>query len=100
MAYPKELKKNNRIIKKIDFDIEDSYLKNYDKKVMSTDPNPRAYELKGRKIRLGAISAIHQIIDMEQLKSESKKYDVTVTQYLTAVLIYSISFFKFLYAYV
>ena len=70
--------------------MEDSYLKNYNKKSTTTDSNPRAYELKGRKIRLGAISAIHQIIDLEELKQESKKYEATVTQYLTAVLIYSI----------
>ena len=90
LVYPKELNKNNRIIKKIDFDIEDSYLKNYNKKAISTESSPRAYELKGRKIKLGAISAIHEIIDMEKLKVESKKYDATVTQYLTAVLIHSI----------
>jgi len=89
-AYPKELNKNNRIVKKIEFDTEDSYLKNYNKKAISTEPSPRAYELKGRKIKLGAISAIHQIIELDKLKEESKKYGATITQYLTAVLIYSI----------
>lgn len=90
LAYPDELNMNNRIVKKIDFDIEDSYLKNYDKKAMSAMPDSRAYELKGHRIKLGAISATHQIIDLEKLKQESKKYEATVTQYLTAVLIYSI----------
>jgi len=90
LVYSNELNLNNRIVKKIDFNIEDSYLKNYNKKAMSAESSPRAYELKGRKIRLGAISAIHQIIDMEKLKEESKKYNSTVTQYLTAILIYSI----------
>ena len=46
--------------------------------------------LKGKKIRLGGISAIHQIIDLEQLKKVAKNNEATITQYLTAVLIYSI----------
>ena len=68
LVYTKVLNKNSRIVKKIDFDAEDSYLKNYNKKAISTNPSSRAYELKGRKIKLGAISAIHQIIDLEKLK--------------------------------
>ena len=90
MCYPEDLKQENRKTRKIEYDIEDSYIKNYDKKAHSNEPNPRAYELKGKKIKLGAISAIHQIIDLEQLKKECEKYDVTVTQYLTAVLMYAI----------
>ena len=50
----------------------------------------KAFILKGKKMRLGAISAIHEIIDMNDLKKECEKYGATVTQYLTAVLIYSI----------
>ena len=90
MCYPEDLKQENRKTRKIEYDIEDSYLKNYNKKINTNVPNPRAYELKGKKIKLGAISAIHQIIDLEQLKKECEKYNVTVTQYLTAVLMYAI----------
>ena len=50
--------------------VEDSYIKNYNKKIKTNTPNPRAYELKGKKVKLGAISAIHQIINLEQLKKE------------------------------
>ena len=46
--------------------------------------------LKGKKIPLSAVSAVHYIIDLEALKNECKKYDATITQYLTAVLINSI----------
>lgn len=90
MCYPEDLKQENRKTRKIEYDIEDSYLKNYNKKINTNVPNPRAYELKGKKIKLGAISVIHQIIDLEQLKKECEKYNVTVTQYLTAVLMYTI----------
>lgn len=90
MCYPGDLKQENRQVRKIEYDIEDSYIKNYNKKIKTNAPNPRAYELRGKKIKLGAISAIHQIIDSEQLKKECSKYDATVTQYLTAVLMHAI----------
>ena len=90
MCYPDELKQENRKIRKIEYDIEDSYIKNYNRKINTSAPNHRAYELKGSKIKLGAVSAIHQIIDLEQLKKECEKYDATITQYLTAVLMFSI----------
>ena len=90
MCYPNELKQENRLTRKIEYNTEDSYKKNYDKNSKSNASGPRAYELKGKKIKLGEISVIHQIIDLEALKAESKKYEATITQYLTAVLMYSI----------
>ena len=91
MCHRDELNANNRQIRKIEeYNTEDSYMKNYDKKAKSNPLAKRAYELKGRNIKLGAISAIHQIINLEQLKSESKKHETTITQYLTAVLMYCI----------
>ena len=90
LTHQDELKQENRQIRKIEYDTEDSYIKNYDKKAKSNASGKTAYELKGRKIKLGAISVIHQIINLEQLKIECKKYDATITQYLTAVLMYVI----------
>lgn len=65
-------------------------MKNYDKKAKSNASSKKAYILKGKKIKLGAISAIHQLIDLEALQKEVKKNNTTITQYLTAVLIWSI----------
>jgi len=90
MCYPNELRKEDRTIRKIEYTTEDSYLKNYDKKSKSSVKDKRAYKLKGKKIKLGAVSVIHQIINLEQLKLETKKYNATITQYLTAVLMYAI----------
>jgi len=90
MSHVVELKKENRTTRKIEYDTEDSYIKNYDKKSKSNASGKRAYKLKGRKIKLEAVSVIHQIINLEQLKNEATKYNATITQYLTAVLIYSI----------
>lgn len=90
LMHPEVLDEEERRIRKIEYDTEDSYMKNYDKKAKSNASGKKAYILKGEKIRLGAISTIHQIIDLEALKQESKKQEATITQYLAAVLIYSI----------
>lgn len=90
LMYPEILNEEERRIRKIEYDTEDSYMKNYDKKAKSNASGKRAYVIKGEKTKLGAISAIHEIIDLEALKAESKKEEVTITQYLTAVLIYAI----------
>lgn len=90
LLHPTVFNSNERLVRKIDFNTEDSYLKNYIKNSKGNSSSKRAYILKGKKIKLGAISAIHEIIDMSDLKKECEKYNATVTQYLTAVLIYSI----------
>ena len=90
MMHPEVFENELRGIKKIEYNTEDSYIKNYDKKAKSNASGKKAYILKGEKIKLGAISCIHEIIDLEDLKKECKKYDATITQYLTAVLIHSI----------
>ncbi len=90
LLHPEEFDDEERKIRKIEFNTEDSYIKNYDKKAKSNASTKKAYILKGKKIKLGAVSAIHELINLEELKIESKKYDVTITQYLTAVLIYAI----------
>ena len=90
LLHPTVFNANERLTRKIDFSSEDSYLKNYIKNLKGNSSSKKAYILKGKKIRLGAISAIHEIIDINDLKKECEKYGSTVTQYLTAVLIYSI----------
>ena len=90
LKYPEELDEDARRVRKIEYNTEDSYMKNYDKKAKSNASSKKAYILKGKKIKLGAISCIHEIINLEDLKRECKKNEATITQYLTAVLIYSI----------
>lgn len=90
MVHPEDFKEEQRRYRKAEYTIEDSYIKNYDKKVKDKHSLKKAYCLKGRKISLGAISAIHEIIDLDILKKETKKQECTVTQYLTAVLVYCI----------
>ena len=90
LKHPNVFGKDERLTRKIDYTTEDSYIKNYNKHVKGNSSSQKAYILKGKKIKLGAISAIHEIIDLNALKQECTKNDATITQYLTAVLIYSI----------
>ena len=90
MNHTKELNKESRKPRKIEYTEEDSYIKNYSKNIKNNAHNKRAYILKGKNIKLGAVSVIHQIIDLDKLKLECQKYEATVTQYLTSILLYSI----------
>ncbi len=90
LMHKEEFQEELRIKRKFDLSTEDSYIKNYNKKAKGNNSSKKAYKLAGRKIKLGAISAIHEIIDLNQLKQEAKNNESTITQYLTAVLIYAI----------
>ena len=94
IMHPEILSDEERKVRKItdteEFNTEDSYMKNYDKKAKSNASSKKAYILKGKYIPLAAKSVIHEIIDLKQLKEECKKNNATITQYLTAVLIYCI----------
>ena len=90
LTHPKEFEEELRTTRKVEYTTEDSYMKNYDKSAKSNNSSKKAYALKGEKIRLTAVSAIHEIIDTNELKALCKKEDCTITQYLSAVLIYSI----------
>ncbi len=90
LSHKDELKEERKIRKIAESNTEDSYMKNYDKNVKRNTSSKKAYMLKGKKIGFEGISVIHEIIDLSKLKDESEKYGATITQYLTAVLIYSI----------
>jgi len=91
LMYPETLNEEERIFRKIEeYTTEDSYIENYDKNLSSNTISKKAYILKGRKMKLGAVSVIHQLINAKQLIEKSKEKNVTVTQYMTAILVYSI----------
>lgn len=90
LVHPQDFNKQLRTERKITNNTEDDYLKNYDKKSKGTKGGKRAYMLKGKRLPLGAIGVIHVNINLDKLKEKSKEKGATITQYLTAVLIYSI----------
>lgn len=90
LVHPEEFEEEQRNTRKAEFTTEDGYIQNYDKNAKSNASSKKAYVLKGDMIKLGAVSAIHEIIDVDALKQKCKEKNCTITQYLSAVLIYSI----------
>ena len=82
--------KKLRIQRKLSNNTEDDYLKNYNKKSKGGRSGKKAYILKGKKLPLAAIGVTHVNINVEQLKARAKEKGVTITQYLTAVIISAI----------
>lgn len=84
------LDKEERRTRKVELDTEDSYIANFDKKAKKKGKNRRAYILKGNELKFNQVSVNHLLINNDDLKKECVKYDVSTTQYLTSVLIWSI----------
>jgi NRPS condensation-like uncharacterized protein len=71
-------------------DTEDSYMKNY-RKVVSTGLDiKKSYRIVDKKIPLSIISVIHGYLDTNEVLKLCQKKQVTITQYLTTVLIWCI----------
>ena len=90
LAHPENFSKKLRLERKLSNNTEDDYLKNYDKKSKSGRSGKKAYALKGKMLPLAAIGVTHVNINLSDLKEKAKERGVTVTQYLTAVVIYCI----------
>lgn len=71
-----EIEDNNQNIN----NIEDSYLKNYDKHLGKREKTKKAYILKGKKLPLFAIGTIHGYISLMKLKEVSKSKGMTITR--------------------
>lgn len=72
------------------FNMEDSYLKNYKKTDAKGYRTKSAIQLKGELLPPAVTGIIHGYIDISGLKTACKKKNVSITQYLTAVLIWAI----------
>lgn len=71
-------------------DMEDSYVKYYKKRRKKNYSTKKAYQVKGKKLYLDAISVIHGYVELDGLKKLCKKHKVSITKYLTAVMIWSV----------
>ena len=81
--------KYNEEIKGECINYEDQYLKNYDKNIKVDSDLENAFLIEG-KINRNINNTYHYIININDIKKISKKYNVTLTEYLTSVYIYSI----------
>jgi len=79
-----------RYTQKEEYSTEDSYIKNYNKKIKSKRFIQSAYILKGRKLEKGEISTTHYVINLKELKKNAEENDVSLTTYLAAMTVYSI----------
>lgn len=70
--------------------IEDSYVKNYKKRDTKMYPSIKAYRLNGEALYLDTISVIHGYVDTMALKAKCKEKKVSITKYITALLLYCI----------
>lgn len=76
--------------RKINYNVVDSYKATYDKKLKAENKGKKAYVLSGKELLPGVVAVTHEYIDATKIKELAKQSESTVTQYLTAVLIYSI----------
>ena len=81
--------KEERKTRKVEFDTEDSYVANFDKKAKKNKGNKRAYVLRGKELKFNQVSVNHLLINNDDLKRECTKYNVSTTQYLSSVLVWS-----------
>lgn len=70
--------------------LEDSYLKNYKKVNHKEYTSNQACRLTGSYLGFGTGQVLHGYLPLEELKAVSKKYDVSITKYLAAAMIWCI----------
>ncbi len=70
--------------------VEDSYIKNYKKRPTNMYPVKKAYLLKGESLYLDTVSIIHGYVDLPALKAKCKEASVSISKYVTALLLYCI----------
>ena len=91
IKHPELSDKEERKARKVEFDTEDSYITNFDKNAKKKNyKNKRAYLLKGNELKFNQVSVNHLLINNDDIKRECTKYNLSTTQYLTSVLIWSI----------
>lgn len=76
--------------REVKYNAEDIYSKNYDKKINAKRDKTKAYNLKGKLLPPGVVSVTHEFISASKVKEVAKSKNVSVTQFLSACLIYAI----------
>lgn len=71
-------------------ELEDAYIRYARANVCPKRGNERAYRVYGTKEPFYTLNIIDGIISVSQLKEAASKYNVTITEYLNAVLLYAL----------
>lgn len=76
--------------REVKYNTEDIYSKNYNKKIKAKRDAKKAYNLKGRLLPPGVVSVTHEFMSSNKVREVAKAKGATITQFLTASLIYAI----------
>lgn len=68
---------------------EDSFEKNYKKKTKRGYKTEKAYLIKLKKLEKGEFGVIHGLMNVLELKEVTKKYGVSINEYLVAVFVWA-----------
>lgn len=69
---------------------EDANIKYYNKKNRKHVPEKRAYRIKGTQLETGLTGLISGILDTKSILKLSRSHQMTVTEYLTSVMMFTI----------
>lgn len=73
-----------------EFQVEDSYLENYQETLHRSYSSSPAYQLSGKYLSLGTGQVLHGYVNVKALKNICRRHEVSITKYLAAVMIWSI----------
>ncbi len=91
LRYPELLAvEKDKISPGVFLDKEDSYIKNFKKGHAKVYKSEKAVCLNSERLPKGEMGILHGYFPVDQLKAVSKKYGVTINQYLVGVFVYSI----------
>ena len=76
---------------------QDSFKFNYEEKIGKTGKEVNAYKIDGKLHNYEWVDCIQAIMETDSLKEVSKKYDCTITQFISAVLLYQIYYQFYIY---
>lgn len=94
LKYPEILDRDkDKISSGIFLDKEDSYVKNFKKggkHPKKAYKASKAVTLNGERLPKGEVGVVHGYLPVEQLKTASKSYGVTINQYLVGTFVYAV----------
>lgn len=71
-------------------ELEDAYMRYANAKVCPPRPGEKTYRVRGTKEPFYTFNVIDGILSVKQVMAVAKKYNATITEYLNAVLLYSL----------
>lgn len=88
--FPDPLKDSDFPLEHISNACEDSYLKYYKKQKVKGYRKSKAYQIRQPRLDYPKCSVIHGHLKIHTVKAAAARYQVSITQYLSAVLVYTI----------